>query len=125
MNDGIIYLASPYSHPDVAVRLDRFRQACKVAGLLMNKGMIVFSPIAHTAPVADECNLPLGWDFWEKYDRAFLSVCSAMYVLTIEGWSKSVGVLAEIGIAKELNLPILLVDINGVVRDLHGHVTEK
>jgi len=34
----LIYLASPYSHPDPAMRELRYKQACEVAALLMRDG---------------------------------------------------------------------------------------
>jgi hypothetical protein len=102
----LVYLASPYSHPDPAVRQQRFELACKAAGTLMAHGMLVFSPIAHTHPIAEFCALPKGWEFWEKFDRAFISVSRALIVLTIDGWKDSTGVQAEIRIAKELGIPV-------------------
>ncbi len=39
-----VYLASPYSHDDAEVRKSRFNTACRIAGELMNAGLVVFSP---------------------------------------------------------------------------------
>jgi hypothetical protein len=102
----LVYLASPYSHPLKSVREYRFKVACEAAGTLMAQGMLVFSPIAHTHPIADFCTLPKGWEFWEKFDRAFIGVSRALIVLTIDGWKESTGVQAEIKIAKELGIPV-------------------
>jgi hypothetical protein len=103
----LVYLACPYSHPEASVRAARFRAANIAAGALMRQGLNVFSPISHTHPIAVDCELPTGFDFWEQYDRAFLSCCSALYVLKIDGWEQSKGVQTEIRIAKELGLSIL------------------
>lgn len=102
----LIYLASPYSHPDPAVRLARFQAACKAAAAMMFEGLFVFSPIAHTHPIALAGELPLGFDFYAAYDELMISRCDELYVLTIDGWLESVGVTAEIEIAKRLGLPI-------------------
>lgn len=102
----MIYLASPYSHTDPAIRELRFRQVCQFAGTLIRKGLFVFSPIAHTHPIAMAGELPTHWRFWEAYDRHVLSMCSEMLVLKLEGWAESRGVAAEIRIAKEIGLPI-------------------
>ncbi len=102
----LIYLASPYSDPDPEIREERFREAAAAAGLMMQAGLHPFSPISHTHPIALECDLPKGWDFWEQFDRTYLTRCSALWVLTIEGWRESKGVQAEIGIAAELGLPV-------------------
>jgi len=100
------YLASPYSDPDPAVRLQRFEAVCKAAATLMRHGVYVFSPIAHTHSIAMAGELPLGWDFWERYDREMIAACDEVLVLCLEGYNKSRGVQAEIAIAEELDIPV-------------------
>jgi nucleoside 2-deoxyribosyltransferase len=102
----VIYLASPYSHPDESVRISRFHAACDAAASLMRAGHVVFSPIAHTHPIAVRNALPLGWEFWKATDEAFLSRCDELYVLMLEGWDTSKGVTAEIEIARALGHPV-------------------
>jgi len=101
----MIYLASPYSSQYPEVREQRFRDACEAAAALMQRGEFVFSPIAHTHPIA-RYGLPKGWDFWEPYDREFLDACSGMAVLMIRGWRQSKGVQAEIAVFEEAGKPI-------------------
>ena len=101
----MVYLASPYSHPDLNVREERFRAACQAAADLMREGHLVFSPVAHTHPIA-QFGLPAEWAFWESQDRHFLERCDEAVVLTLDGWEDSAGVLAEIQIAKELDKPV-------------------
>lgn len=102
----MIYLATPYSHPEPAVMEQRFQDACRIAGLLMAQGEVVFSPIAHTHPIAVQCTLPRGWDYWERFDRDFIAACSKVLVARMDGWEQSKGVAAEIAIAKELGKPV-------------------
>jgi nucleoside 2-deoxyribosyltransferase len=101
----MIYLASPYSHPDPAVREQRFRAACRAAVALLRAVQVVFSPITHSHPLAQH-GLPGNWQFWERYDRAFLERCDEVVVLMLDGWGESVGVQAEIRIAWELGKPV-------------------
>lgn len=101
----MIYLASPYSHPSKWTRERRFRSACRQAAAMMRRGALVFSPIAHSHPVA-EFGLPRDWSFWEKYDREMISKCERMVVLMLDGWRDSVGVRAEIEIAKAARKPV-------------------
>ncbi len=101
----MIYLASPYSHPDPAVREQRFRAACRAAVALLRAGHLVFSPITHSHPLAQH-GLPGNWQFWERYDREFLERCDEVVVLMLPGWKESVGVQAEIRIAGELGKPV-------------------
>jgi len=48
MQNPLIYLASPFSHPDPAVREQRFEAACRAAADLIRQGKSIFSPIAHS-----------------------------------------------------------------------------
>ena len=72
----------------------------------MRQGEIVFSPIAHTHPIATMCDLPKDWEFWGKFDKAFIEQCSQVVVAMIPGWKDSKGINAEIAIAKDLGKPI-------------------
>lgn len=42
----MIYLASPYTHANAAIRQQRFDAVCRVAAELMRRSEIFFSPIA-------------------------------------------------------------------------------
>jgi hypothetical protein len=106
-----IYLACPYSHKEKIVRQKRFLIINKIAADLMNAGNLVFSPISHTHPIALAGNLPLGWDFWHEYDKTFLEWCDEIYVAKLNGWETSVGVKAEIEIARKLCKPIHYLDV--------------
>lgn len=106
----MIYLAAPYSHPDRAVMLARFRAVNKAAALLMSQGLHVFSPISHSHPIAEVGELPTSWSFWEKYDTEALKMCSQVIVLMLDGWKESKGVAAELEIAKSLGLGITYAD---------------
>lgn len=110
----MIYLASPYSHPDKTVESLRFGQVCRIAGVLMSRGFIVFSPIAQSHPIAERCNLPTTWDYWEKFDREFISASSELVVAMMPGWKESKGVTAEIGIANELGIPVSYLEVDDI-----------
>ena len=110
MTKKLIYLATPYSDDDPAVREARFHSVSKAASELMRGGLYVFSPISHTHPIAKAGALPLGWDYWEGYDRAILQTCSLLVVLKLPGWDKSKGVAGELRIAEELGIPIRYIE---------------
>ncbi len=104
----MIYLASPYSHPDAAVRQQRFEAACRVAAELIRRGHVVFSPIAHSHSIAQH-GLPMDWGFWEAQDRRLLAACDELWVLKLDGWQHSRGVQAEIAIVRALGKPVRFV----------------
>jgi nucleoside 2-deoxyribosyltransferase len=100
----MIYLACPYSHPDPAVRQERFRHACRAAAEMIRAGKVVFSPVTHSHPLVEH-GLPTDWAFWERFDRFYLERCDEV-VLTLDGWEVSVGVRSEVAIAQGLGKPV-------------------
>jgi hypothetical protein len=102
----LVYLATPYSHPDVRVRERRFRRVNRVAANLMRDGVHVFSPISHAHPIAVEGDLPKDWSYWEAYNRAILVICGRVIVLEQDGWRESIGIGNEIKIAREMGIPV-------------------
>jgi nucleoside 2-deoxyribosyltransferase len=114
----MIYLASPYSHPDAAVREQRFHSVCRMAATLMQQGDVVFAPIVHGHPLVGH-GLPTDWPFWERFDREHLRRCDELVVLMLDGWRESVGVAAEIRIAAELGKPVRYIDPSGAATLAH------
>ncbi len=112
-NETLIYLATPYSHPERNVRVARTLIANMVTAKLMRQGYLVFSPISHSHAMAEECELPGDWEFWERFDRRLLSCCTHLVVIKADGWYESVGVTAERAMAKEMGLPIIFVSTDG------------
>jgi hypothetical protein len=105
---GIVYLASPYSHPEAGVRGARYDIACAHAAQLMAAGECVFSPIAHSHPIAEylDDRLVCDFDFWMAEDLPILAACSVLKVLCIDGWKESRGVQREIEFARERGIPV-------------------
>ena len=101
----MIYLASPYTHVDAAVRESRFDEACLATSTLMRAGLSVYSPIVHSHPLV-RYGLPIHWEFWQAHDCEHLRRCDEVIVLTLDGWKVSRGVQAEIALAIQLKLPI-------------------
>ena len=111
----MIYVASPYSHPDGAVRAARYVEACRHTANLARAGRLVYSPIVHSHPLA-ELGLPGDWAFWADHNRAMLGACRELVVLALPGWQESRGVAAEVAIATQLGLPVRF-ETPGEVRD--------
>ncbi len=102
----LVYLAVPYTHKDPKIMEERFQIVNKIAGGLINKGEIVFSPISHCHPIALVCDLPKDWQYWNTFCRAYMSCCCEMYVVMLDGWKESIGIQAEIKIAEEMGIEI-------------------
>jgi len=102
----LIYLASPYTHPNPRVMEERFHSVCKAAARLIGQGHFIYCPIAHSHPIAQAANLPSDWQYWEHLDKLLISKTDAMAVLMLPGWDSSKGVYEETRIALNLGLPV-------------------
>jgi hypothetical protein len=109
----MIYLASPYANTSPQVREHRFELACRVTANLMRAGQHVFSPIAHSHPIALAGVDAVAHDFWLPFDAWFVNRCDELWVLAIPGWRESRGVTWEINRARERGIPIRYVDAEG------------
>ena len=109
----MIYVAAPYTSSDPAVREARFEAACRVAAELIRQGKSVFSPLSHSHAIC-RYDLPIDWEFWQRLDLEFLSLCSEVAVLKLPGWHRSVGVQAEIAAARALGKPVTFLEPVGL-----------
>ncbi len=115
----MIYLASPYSHPDEAVRQQRYELACEATAKLCRWGHVVFSPIVHSHPLV-QYGLPTDWEFWSWYDREFIKCCDELVVLQLDGWEDSAGVANEQEIAMNAGKVVRFQDMNLLYYDCEG-----
>jgi Domain of unknown function (DUF1937) len=109
----MIYLASPYSHPDPLVREARFDAACRATAALIGAGQVVFSPIVHGHPLV-RFGMPTDWSFWQRFDVEYLRRCDEVVVLQIEGWRESGGGRAEIEVARGLGKRVQYLAVEGL-----------
>lgn len=106
----MIYLAAPYSHPEISVRVDRVRRINSVFAKLCLRGNVVFSTLSMTHEAAIAHDLPADAAYWDKMNTAFLKNCSRMFVLCLPGWHKSLGVTEEIRLAKRLHIYVCYIN---------------
>jgi Domain of unknown function (DUF1937) len=92
----LIYLASPYSHPDPYVMAERYNHVKYATNYLLKQKQWVYSPIVHNHHLDNAGN---SWAEWEDYDLTVLDRCDELWVLMLEGWKESIGVSAEIDFA--------------------------
>lgn len=106
----MIYIASPYSHPDESVRQERFEAVEAFTAFCMKKGLLVYSPIVHCHNISKSFGLPSEFTFWKKYDYNMVRRSDGIYVVNIPGLKESKGVRAELELAYDLDLEIRVVN---------------
>ncbi len=90
------YLASPYSHPDAAVREARYDAALACLAHMLKIRVWTYSPIVHCHRLSIEVGLPGDHEFWRDYDRAMIQSAQNFAVLAVDGWRESRGVTEEL-----------------------------
>lgn len=111
----MIYIASPYSHPNPEIRQVRFEQVCVYVRQLMAKGVVCFSPIAYGHQFSLR-GAPTDYKSWADFNDTILIACSEMHILMCYGWEASKGIQYEIRRANDLGLPITHIELTGVPR---------
>jgi hypothetical protein len=107
----LYYLATPYSKYQGGNLEAAFVAASKIAADLLVVGYRVYSPIAHTHPLAIHSGLdPLDHSIWMPFDEAIMDAADALMVAQMEGWRESFGINHEIEFFKAARKPIVYLD---------------
>lgn len=120
MPQGYAFISSPYSsglRPEqtvtearrTAALAHRYRLVGEFTAWAFGQGHFVFSPIVHCHEIAQRFTLPKDAKFWQGYNEAMLWSASKMWVLDVDGWDRSEGVLMERIVAKEMGIEVQLV----------------
>lgn len=114
------YLGSPYSkYP--SGRANAYVEACRNAAILIRAGVPVFSPIAHSHPIAEYGPVdPLDHDIWLPADAPMMAAAYGLIVLKMESWQFSYGLRLEIETFRGVGKPIVYME-PGVVPVLGGN----
>jgi hypothetical protein len=81
----VIYLASPYTHPDQSVVEGNFRKISRVAAKLVLEGHVAISPITYGHTLLDFHKMPSDWQFWQNFCAQILYKCDKLLVVKMEG----------------------------------------
>ena len=102
----LCYLATPYSKYEPGIHM-AFVEASIFAARLLQHGIKVYSPIAHTHPLAIYGNIdPSDHNIWMPFDEAMMTASEALLVAMMDGWQESKGITHEINFFKNANKPI-------------------
>lgn len=117
----LVYLASPHAlYPDG--KDCAFKDVCALAAQLISQGIQVFSPIAHSHPIAHYGDLKLDHAAWLRFDEPFMNVCAALLVAQMRGWRQSRGMDHEIQFFKAAGKPVFYLEtmMMTVATEPHG-----
>lgn len=107
---GYYYLASPYSkYPEGEEQA--FIDISKIAANLIQSGIIVYCPIAHSHPLTIHGTAEKSYDIWLPLDQVFIAKSTGLIVAKMKTWKQSYGINFEIAECKALNKPIYYLDV--------------
>ena len=97
----MIYLASPYTHEDKKIEQERVELTINCVANLLRKNILVYSPIVYAHQMVVNFDLDGGWKQWQEMSFNMIECCSEVWVLMLDGWEKSKGVIEEIKYASQ------------------------
>jgi hypothetical protein len=116
--DGFYYLGSPYTKYKAGIHA-AFLAVCSEAARLVSAGVIIYSPIAHTHPIAIHGNIdPLDLNIWLPVERPLMDAACGLIVLKMDGWEESVGLKYEIDLFQQAGKPIIYMDVGQDVQEI-------
>lgn len=116
------YLATPYSHPNNAIKELRYLEAIVATKWLLKQRIWAYSPIVHCHHIAQSYSLPTDFAFWRDYNFAMLERSSRLLILVIDGWKESRGVTDEAKFAYTNNITVEFLVPDG---EWHEHFSIK
>jgi len=107
----MILISSPYSHPDVTIKMERVKKIAIFVDAEIKKSNLVFSPVLYGLKVLQYVDGMDDWATWKTFCENAILVSNEVWVLMFEGWDKSTGVKAEIEFAIANNIPVKYITI--------------
>lgn len=102
------YMATPYTKYHEGIEA-AFQEASYYAAKLLQQGVNVYSPIAHSHPISIHGGIdPLDHELWLTFDELLMRRCDGMVIITMVGWGASRGIKAEIDIFNGMQKPVIL-----------------
>ena len=107
---GLVYLATPYTKYPMGHEI-AFRHAAKLAAKLVAEKINVYSPIAHTHPIAIHGGLDnTDYHSWISFDKAMMNKADTIVVGMMPSWEQSYGISYEVGYFRAQQKPVFYLD---------------
>lgn len=101
-----VYLAGPYSAPDIISGLDNIREGIRDGARIFMAGYPVYIPwLDHQTAFQFPADWKPTYEMYYRTSMAWLEVCDVVVVRP--GWGSSTGTKAEIARAEELGIPVV------------------
>lgn len=107
----MIYVASPYSHPDPIIREGRYLTALRYTAFLHTKNLVAFSPIAYGHQFSTILSFDYGYETWQAFNDHMLKNSTEMHILALPEWEKSKGLMHEIAFATLHKIPTKTINL--------------
>lgn len=100
-----VYVAGAMSADNILEMLENIHDGVKIGGEILSKGFAPFVPHLDVFfKIQGGKDLQIPMEYFYGYTMEFLKACDV--VLVCPNWQNSKGTLAEINMAKELNIPV-------------------
>ena len=106
----IEYLVIPYTHKSKEVENFRAMMSDFIFAELSKAGRTVIAPVTMCHNASRTFGMPTDWKFWQRIDSELLKVCDRLLVVQLPGIENSVGVKAEVELAKGMGKEVIFVD---------------
>jgi hypothetical protein len=106
----IIYIASPYNHPDSEIIEKNYLDVAELSAELCSQNVVALSPIVYGHTLLKIKDMPVDWMFWSNFCLSLLIKSDELWVFKIPGWDKSRGVTEEIQFAVDNNIPVKYIE---------------
>lgn len=108
-----MYLASPYTTPDEALKARRVFLTMKAMASLHAQNIVAYSPIVQWYEIAKQFGLADDHVPWLVQNEGMMIRCQHVGILRLDGWRESRGCRHELQFAWRHRFPITAFDLVG------------
>jgi hypothetical protein len=125
--EALLYLACPYSHPEAAIQQERLEKVSHVAGLLIQQGFLVYSPVSHGVNIAKYCAMNGDYKTWQSHCLSMLRRSQYAIALLLNGYEESIGMNDELSWCRTWGIPCIDLEYDEVIahKDLKAFIVNE